>query len=743
MPAKTNTALFARRPLKPSGSAASCVPQAGRGRAVPRAAAGLLSLAVVAVVAIVAVTPTALAQTPPAGVAIEEVVVTAELRKTPLLEQPSSTSVVSGEAARRRNAVHLENLLQLTPNVNVSGGSSRARFYQIRGIGERSQFVEPLNPSVGLLIDDIDFSGLGTAATLYDIEQVEVLRGPQGTLHGANALAGLIAMRSAVPEDSFGAQVNATFGNYGREELGARITGPLIEDKLLYRLSAFRHRSDGFIDNAFLGRDDTNKRDESTVRGRLRWLGDAGQQMDVTVIHADVDNGYDAFSLDNTRSTLSDQPGRDRQQSNALGLNYTLAGDAIKTEILASAADSSSEYSYDEDWSFVGIAPDLEYSSFDRYLRDRRSYSAQLRLSGAEPVNVAAGSVDWVAGIYGLNDDEDLQRQYTFLSEDFGSRFEASTLAVYGEVNVGFRDAWDLTVGLRAARREMDYSDTEGVITEPANDLWGGKLALSYSSESRGMVYAALSRGYRAGGVNAGILAFPDDGSLEDTLAPLRFFDTETLYNLELGHKGAFLDGRLLSAVTLFYMDRSDQQVGGSLVISRGDGSTAFVDFTDNAAEGYNLGLEGELRFAATDSLQLYANLGLLEARFEDYVNADGRDLDGRDQAHAPSYQFATGIAYRLLPALLIDVQFEGRDAFFFSDRHDTRSTAFELLHMRIAWQQPTWEVALWGRNLTDEDYFIRGFGSFGNDPRKGYVVEDYLQYGEPLQVGASLELRF
>jgi outer membrane receptor protein involved in Fe transport len=91
----------------------------------------------------------------------------------------------------------------------------------------------------------------------------------------------------------------------------------------------------------------------------------------------------------------------------------------------------------------------------------------------------------------------------------------------------------------------------------------------------------------------------------------------------------------------------------------------------------------------------------------------------------------------------LIDVQFEGRDGFYFSDRHDTRSTAFELLHLRVAWQQPTWELALWGRNLLDEDYFIRGFGSFGNDPRKGYVVEDYLQFGEPLQIGASLELRF
>lgn len=258
------------------------------------------------------------------------------------------------------------------------------------------------------------------------------------------------------------------------------------------------------------------------------------------------------------------------------------------------------------------------------------------------------------------------------------------------------------------------------------------------------MIYAALSRGYRAGGVNAGILAYPDpDGDLASRLDPLRFFDTEELYNFELGHKGVFLDGRLTSALTLFYMDRDDQQVRGSLVIPRDDNSTAFVDFTDNAADGYNLGLEWELRANATPRLELYGSLGLLRARFRDYINADGRDLDGRDQSHAPNYQFAAGASYRLFSSFLIDVQYEGRDAFFFSDRHDARSTSFGIVNLRAAWQTERWELSLWARNLLDEDYFTRGFGSFGNDPRKGYVVEEYRQFGEPRQVAASLELRF
>lgn len=676
--------------------------------------------------------------------AIEEVLVTAELRDTPWLEQSASTSVIDATTMRERAAVHLENLLLLTPNVNLAGGSSRARFYQIRGVGERSQFVEPLNPSVGILIDDIDFSGLGGAATLFDIEQVEVLRGPQGTLHGANALAGLINLKSAEPSEIFEGRATGSLGDYGRRELGLSVSGPIVGDALLYRFAAYQHQSDGFIENRFLGRSDTNDRDELMLRGKLRWLPKENQRIDLTMFHSDSDNGYDTFSLDNTRETLSDMPGRDRQESDALGLNYSINGSSVDTELLLSAAQSDTEYSYDEDWSFVGIAPELEYSSFDRYLRDRRSYSAQLRLSSSDEIQLGNLAFDWVAGIYALSDDESLRREYTFLSADFRSRFQADTLAAYAQIDLAVDSQWTLSAGLRLAERDMDYDDSASISSAPSNSLWGGKLAVQYLDDDLGMFYASLSRGYRAGGVNAGILAFPDDiqtGGRD--LASLRFFNEELLYNLEIGHKGNFFDERVTSALTLFYMDRRDQQVGGSIVIPRGDGSTAFVDFTDNAAAGYNLGLEWELRAVLTDELQAYANLGLLRARFDNYVNADGQTLDGREQAHAPSHQFAMGMSYRFTAQLQADLQWEGRDAFFFSDRHEERSTSFSLLHARLAYQTSQWEVALWGRNLTNEDYFIRGFGSFGNDPRKGYVTEEYLQFGDPRQLGVSVELQF
>src|SRR6202035_6186674 len=138
---------------------------------------------------------------------LDEIVVTATLRSVSLEEMPGSVSVLTGATLRDAGQEHFEDVLALVPKLNWAGDTSRPRYFQIRGIGELEQYQGAPNPSVGFLIDDIDFSGLGSAATLFDIDQVEVLRGPQATRYGANALAGLVYVTSAQPEDHFATRV--------------------------------------------------------------------------------------------------------------------------------------------------------------------------------------------------------------------------------------------------------------------------------------------------------------------------------------------------------------------------------------------------------------------------------------------------------------------------------------------------------------------------------------------------------
>ena len=677
---------------------------------------------------------------------LEEVVVTAELRPAPLLNQVGSISVISAQDIREREAQHLEGILNLAPNVNFAGGTSRARFFQIRGVGERSQFQEPLNPSIGLVIDGIDFSGLGGAGTLFDVQQVEILRGPQGTLHGANALAGLIDVRSGQPEAEPGLQLEVGAADYNTWNAGAVSTGPLVTDQLLYRLAVNRFQSDGFIENDYLGRDDTNGQDETTIRGKLRWLPTGRDTVDLTAMYIDIDNGYDAFSLDNTRHTLSDEPGKDRQDSRALGLEWQRELDSLTVATSLTGATTASTYSFDEDWSYVGIAPGWEYSSKDRYKRDRDSYSATARLLSGEGSRLFEGSTDWVAGAYFLGDRENLDRRYTYLENDFSSRYDTDTYALFGQLDSQLGNGFTLITGLRVERRLTDYRDNNGVDSDPDKDLWGGRIALEYQFDDNRMGYGEVSRGYRANGVNAAILASmdtSDDPDVADQLRALQQFDEEYLVNYELGLKGKALADTLQARLALFYMDRDDQQVKGSLVIPRPDGSTAFIDYTSNAAQGNNYGMELELNWLASDKLELFANIGLLHTEFERYIDADGNDLSGRDQAQAPNYQYAVGGHYDFGGGFYLRLDVEGRDSAYFSDRHDLKSPSYDLLNMRLGYAGQSWSVALWARNLTDEDYYVRGFGTFGNDPRKEYAVEPYYQYGEPRVVGVSTRFTF
>jgi iron complex outermembrane receptor protein len=668
---------------------------------------------------------------------IEEILVTAEFRRDTVERTPGSVSVVRLDDQKGRALNHLEDVLSQVPNVNLSGGSSRARFYQIRGIGERGQFDEPLNSSVGLLIDGVDFSGIGTVAVLHDVAQVEVLRGPQGTLYGANALAGLINVRTNDPTETFEGGVTLDAGNYDAWGLGLTVSGPL-GDTLGGRLALRQYRDDGFYRNTFLDSGSTNDRDEQSIRGKLVWEPRDDLSLSLAGGYLDVANGYDAFSLDNDRRTRSDEPGQDEQRSayGALSASWYLE-DRFVLEAALAHASSEIDYGYDEDWTFVGFHP-FGYSSTDRYLRDRDTTTFDARLLSGDATRLFGGSTEWLVGVYLLDQQVDFRREYTFLPGPFTSDFEIDRLALYGELSTRLGDSARLTLGLRGERHQSSYRDSEAVSFDPEDDLWGGRLLLEWDLSDVAMVYGGVTRGYKAGGFNP-------SSSLD---ADLRTFDPETLWNFEVGLKGRWLDDTLSGRFSVFSMQRYDVQIGTSIVRVRPDGSSEFIQLTDNAAEGQNNGIEVELRWTLTDGLTFFGSLGLLDTEFRDFVNSAGEDLDGEPQAHAPDYQFFVGLEYRSASGLFARLELEGRDAFYYSDSRrfaenadDLSSDPYELVNAALGFERERWEVRVWGRNLTDKDYTVRGF-FFPNDPRDGYQERGWFQLGDPLRYGASLTLR-
>ena len=667
---------------------------------------------------------------------IEEIIVTANFRDINLLDTASSVTVITADSIDQRQAKHLEQLLYLAPNVNFSSGASRGRFIQIRGIGERSQFIEPLNPSVGVIIDGIDFTGIAGAATTMDIDQVEILRGPQGTLFGANALAGLINLKSKNPTETTEGNVSVTLGNFNSHTLSGALGGSL-NSAANYRVAIQNHTSDGYISNEFLSRDDTDNIDEISMRSVIDWQIKDNVKAKLTLFHVDIDNGYDAFSLDNTRTTLSDTPGHDRQKSSAFALETTWQNyDQFDVVSRLSFVDSDLEYGYDEDWAFPAICAGQdcdgwEYNSEDNYLRDRQNSTVDLRLVSKEPAVFLGKFTDWVVGIYAREQDEKLLREYTYNVGDFSSDFNTHNQAVYTELNIAASNNLSVITGLRFENRRARYTDNQDVNHNTDEGLWGGRFAIQYMVSPTSMVYGLVSRGYKAGGVNSDPSLHPSD----------REFDTEFMWNIESGLKGSWMQEALSAQISVFYQKRKDIQIKQSLVQSRDDSNASdFIDYFGNSAKGSNYGLEIELNWMPTEHLSVYTSVGRLLTEYDTPLSLA---LDSREQAHAPSYQYVIGSRLQLSPNLLWIVEAEGKDKFYLSSSHNERSQSYRLANTSLLYTTKDWTFSLWGRNLTDQDVIVRGFGGFGNDPRKYYAPEPYYQYGEPRAFGISSDYRF
>jgi iron complex outermembrane receptor protein len=685
---------------------------------------------------------------------IEHVLVTADFRDQQLLDFATSVSVFDQNVIERRNAQHLEQLLNLAPNTNLTAGASRGRFFQIRGIGERSQFIDPVNPSVGLIIDGIDFTGLGLAASTLDVQQVEVFRGPQGTLYGANALAGLINIKSNDPTEALSLKINADVSNYNGHTFGAVVSGPAT-DNISYRLAAQKQESDGFTDNVFLNRKDTNDIDESVVRGKLRFHASDDLTIDFTGLYLDADNGYDAFSLTNNRVTGSDQPGVDTQKSRAVAISVDWnASNAFDLQANFSAANNDLGYSFDEDWSNVNeFAPELgPYSSADSYIRDRNNVTADLRLISSEGGNIFGDTTQWVLGFYNRIEDEDLERnRFSDLLPDgtFSNVYDTKNQAVYGQLDSQLNSQWTLVTGLRVERRDADYADSFGVNRDVVETNWGGRVVIEFKPQDTATLYASVSRGYKNSGVNGQIISAAElnQSIPQDTF----FFDTETLINYEFGIKGRSVDNKLQLQFAIFYQDRHDAQVGQS-VFNASDFS--FDEYLDNA-DASSKGLEAELSYSVTENFQFYASFGLLDATFGNFSSlshADARTLQsvislkGREIAQAPQYQFALGTDFNITENFKFNFELEGKDNYFFSNSHNDKSDSYVLANMSLGYQIENWELTIWGRNLTDEDVQTRGFffsNESGNNPAKSYAPEPYYQFGEPRVYGFSLGYEF
>ena len=272
----------------------------------------------------------------------------------------------------------------------------------------------------------------------------------------------------------------------------------------------------------------------------------------------------------------------------------------------------------------------------------------------------------------------------------------------------------------------------------------GGKLALELTTDTENLLFASLTRGYKAGGFNS-----EEDLPSEN----YRQFDTEYQWNYELGAKHYSPTGLFSSSFTAFYADRKDLQLKSS---TYDKSQNKWIEYIANAGKGYSYGIEWEITLQLQDNLRIASSLGLLKTKIteHDVSNSESEEskpktnvfnLKGREVAHAPEYSFTTSVQYDLSEKLTATIEIEGKDKFYYSDSHNFQSQAYKLVNARLAYQTNGYQVTAYINNATDKDYGVRGFSGWDADPRsgEGFDEQSYQQLGAPKVIGLSLRADF
>ncbi|HET8699996.1 MAG TPA: TonB-dependent receptor, partial [Gammaproteobacteria bacterium] len=437
----------------------------------------------------------------------------------------------------------------------------------------------------------------------------------------------------------------------------------------------------------------------------------------------------------------SDKPGRDAQRSVAASARVDSDLGGLELVSITGVADTNAVFSFDADWGNAAYWAPFVYDFITTNDRERRTYNQEIRLL-SKPGAIANGKGDWLAGVYALdlsetNDHLDFGDDgFSILDNRVVSDYDATNLAVFGQVRLDLDDRLELTAGLRAERRDADYADTSGNRFAPTDDMQGGELAFNWRLAPGRSTYLKLARGYKAGGFNVS-LAGADFGTIDNFTPDEIQFGPETLTSVEGGWRMTTADDRLHADVDVFYARREHQQIKIPVQLTLGDPST-FLLVTENAERGEHHGLEATLDWRATERVSLSAAVGLLHTEIQKFARFP--ELEGRSQAHAPDYTFSLGAEYRAPSGWWGRADVSGMDGFFYDYGYDIKSPSYALLNVAMGRDFGAWSVKLWGRNVLDKEYFVRGF-FFGNRP-PDFAPELYTRLGDPRQYGVTFRYR-
>lgn len=679
---------------------------------------------------------------------LEEITVTARKRAENLQETPISISAFTANGLEQRQVDNISQVASFTPNLifdtgsAISGTKSSASIF-IRGIGQ-TDFTLNTDAGVGLYLDGVYLSrSIGAVLDIIDVERVEILRGPQGTLFGRNTIGGAISLTSKKPQDEFSGSASVTFGRYDRLDLKAGVNIP-ITDTLYSSLSIARFDREGHIDRPLLG-DETGEDDSWAARAALRWLASDNLEFNLNIdatreretsccgelvatypaVLAGINNAglapTDPLFFDDRQlpsgdfedNSTFDVPSDLDLWGVGLTAEWTIS-DNLSFKSITAYRDLDSVNGRDEDHSPVLIG-----HTFDIF--DHEQFSQELQLQGVALDN----RLKWITGLYyfaeeGLNVDDVNFGALVHLTS--GGEVDNDSLAAFAQATYDLTDKLSLTAGLRWTKDTKRFKPDccQFVISSALTPFGPGTpllpdgeqeedikevlpmINISYQWTEELMTYFSYSEGFKSGGFTQRV--FPPRADVPS-------FDPEFVEVYELGFKWTGFDGRVRLNGAAFFTDYTDLQVAVF------DG---IAPVTQNAAAAEIEGVELELLAVPVENLTLELGVGYLDAEYTEIDPAATEISLSKDLVNTPELSVNFALSYVF--------EFEGIgtlspriDWFYKDDYHnDALNTqalfqdSYDLINASISFEdmEGKWQVILSGKNLSDERYIMAGFAS-------------------------------
>jgi len=696
------------------------------------------------------------------GYTLEEIVVTARRRQESLQDVPISVSAFSETRIQDLQADDLSGIQYSVPNLYLDKGDAGNAVIYIRGIGQNDSLAFA-DAGVGVYVDDV-FIARSQAAflELFDVERIEVLRGPQGTLYGRNTSGGAIKFVSTTPPDQLEVYGEIGGGSDAFATVKGRIGGPLAGDKLKGKIAFSANRRDGFAKNSVTGKDDGDLK-SFAWRGALLFTPNEDVDVQFTfdgkidrpntsrspVRETTVTGVADPIGAPFVPSVFQPNPDPYKVDVNANGLSdltaygFTLkinwrTGSAWSVESITSYRKMDFDLNLDTDGTPLPILDIL-------VLQDEKQFSQELRLSYD-----AGGALAFTSGVYFFHDDD-----LTFSGVDFGSASlfgfpiilfgfpstqladtdqKTDSLAFFGDATVALTDRLSVSAGLRytyekkkSARRFENFFDiTVSAINDTPPFLQGAgvpgiaisgkdsfdsftpKFSASFQASDDVLLYATVAKGFKSGGF---------DGRANSTFG-FQPFKPETVWSYEGGVKSTWADGKLIINAAYFYNDYTNLQVTS---FGSNPETGTFASLFTNAAKARIQGIELEVAARPTQALMLNASVGFLDSeykKFETLVGGVVTDVSNRKLVNAPKWNASVSatldqpISNRLIGTAHIDANYRSKNY--------NEITASELLaqnkyilvnaYVSVRGEDGRWEFRAGVKNLTDRAIRVQGF---------------------------------